>query len=361
MAKSTDAPEPVRPLPSWVPAGWYPDPLGQGKARHWDGKRWTLEYRDSPPPDPVPTSQSEVPAASAPPSAPSGASYGAQQGLRERWSEASKGVQIIVVGVGLIVLIAIIGSIAGGGKNTKTTASSEPTAAAAAAEQKPATPPLALKVDTGDYSLVSSHTTLHGTVTAGATVKVGEQPAHVHGTHWSTTVPLSIGSNAEEVTATMAGHESTSRTVTVTRHHTQAELEAKARATREREQYEQEVNERREREEQKEHEVENASVSRQNALKAAEKYLEISSFSKAGLIEQLSSEAGDKYPEQDAIWGVEHLQGVSWDEQAAKAAKKYLEISSFSCQGLVEQLSSESGDKYTQSQAEYGARQAGIC
>ena len=46
-------PNVVRPLPSWVPAGWYPDPLGQGEARYWDGKRWTLEYRDSPSPNPV--------------------------------------------------------------------------------------------------------------------------------------------------------------------------------------------------------------------------------------------------------------------------------------------------------------------
>lgn len=42
------------PLPSWVPAGWYPDPLG-GVARYWDGNRWTKGYRDGPLPQPVPT------------------------------------------------------------------------------------------------------------------------------------------------------------------------------------------------------------------------------------------------------------------------------------------------------------------
>jgi hypothetical protein len=76
---------------------------------------------------------------------------------------------------------------------------------------------------------------------------------------------------------------------------------------------------------------------------------------------QLSSSAGDKYPEQDAVWAVEHLHGVNWDDQAAKSAKKYLEYTSFSCQGLIEQLSSEAGEKFTLAQAEYGARQAGIC
>ncbi|WP_371860144.1 Ltp family lipoprotein [Halovibrio variabilis] len=33
----------------------------------------------------------------------------------------------------------------------------------------------------------------------------------------------------------------------------------------------------------------------------------------------------------------------------------------FSCQGLIEQLSSSAGEGYTDSQATYGARQAGAC
>src|SRR5271167_814384 len=35
------------PLPSWVPPGWYPDPLGLGAARHWNGTRWSSHYRDA--------------------------------------------------------------------------------------------------------------------------------------------------------------------------------------------------------------------------------------------------------------------------------------------------------------------------
>ena len=49
---------PLWRFPSWVPGGWYPDPLGQGAARYWDGKRWTLEYRDDPPPNPIPANGS---------------------------------------------------------------------------------------------------------------------------------------------------------------------------------------------------------------------------------------------------------------------------------------------------------------
>jgi hypothetical protein len=44
-----------------------------------------------------------------------------------------------------------------------------------------------------------------------------------------------------------------------------------------------------------------------------------------------------------------------------KAAKQYLSTSSFSCQGLIEQLSSEAGDTYTLAEAEYGAKKVGLC
>lgn len=359
MSGGDEVPKAVRPLPTWVPEGWYPDPLGQGEARYWDGKRWTLDYRDSPPPDAVPASPSDVPASSpssvgagnAPP--PAG-----PVGFRDRWRAIPKGGRIAIWVVGVIVLLSVIGALTGGGN--KKTASSEPATAAQASEQKPATPPVAVKLDTGNYGVTSSHTTLHGRTTAGAQVTVEGDPAHVHGTHWSKTVALEIGSNVVNVEATMAGRESSTRTITVVRHHTQAELDAKAQARREREQREKEAQERTERKEREEKEIQDASLSQQNALHEAESYLESSSFSEAGLIEQLSSEAGSKYPVADAEWAVHHLH-VDWNEQAAKEAKSYLESSSFSCEGLVQQLSSEAGSKFTQAQAEYGARQAGIC
>lgn len=36
-------------------------------------------------------------------------------------------------------------------------------------------------------------------------------------------------------------------------------------------------------------------------------------------------------------------------------------MTGFSCNGLVEQLSSDAGDKYTPGQARYGAQAAGAC
>ena len=46
---------------------------------------------------------------------------------------------------------------------------------------------------------------------------------------------------------------------------------------------------------------------------------------------------------------------------AVRSANSYLQLSGFSRQGLIDQLSSEFGDKYTVEQATYGVTQAGIC
>ena len=97
-----------------------------------------------------------------------------------------------------------------------------------------------------------------------------------------------------------------------------------------------------------------------NAVRSAEQYLSMSGFSKAGLIEQLSSDAGEGYSLADAKAAVDSL-SVDWNENAAKSAKQYLDMSGFSCKGLIEQLSSSAGDKYTIAQATYGARAAGAC
>ena len=83
-------------------------------------------------------------------------------------------------------------------------------------------------------------------------------------------------------------------------------------------------------------------------------------FSRNGLINQLSSSAGDGYDVADATAAVDSL-NVDWNTEAVKSAKQYLSMMGFSCRGLINQLSSSSGDKYTVSQATYGAKQAGAC
>jgi hypothetical protein len=97
-----------------------------------------------------------------------------------------------------------------------------------------------------------------------------------------------------------------------------------------------------------------------NAVRSAEQYLAMTGFSRAGLIQQPSSDAGDGYSVADATVAVDSL-SVDWNENAERSARQYLDMTGFSCDGLVEQLSSSAGDRYTVAEATYGARQAGAC
>jgi flagellar biosynthesis GTPase FlhF len=268
----------------------------------------------------------------------------------------------------VFVLLIVIGAAAGGSSNsTKTTS-----VGVGSVAKPPPEPSVALRLNQGSFSQTGSQATLTGTVTPASAVTVDEHPAAVHGTHWHGAVQhLHFGENTIVVSAALTGHQAAEETITVTRHHTQAELEAIAQAKKEREARRREKEEQREREERahkeveerkerEEKEVADATPSQQNALKSAEQYLQTSAFSEAGLIEQLSSEDGSKFPHADAVFAVEHLH-VNWNEQAVKAAEEYLKTSSFSCQGLTEQLSSEDGSKFTAEQAEYAAHKVGLC
>lgn len=97
-----------------------------------------------------------------------------------------------------------------------------------------------------------------------------------------------------------------------------------------------------------------------NAIRAAKQYLNFKGFSRDGLIDQLSSQFGNGFDVADATVAVDSL-NIDWNEQAAKSAKAYLDLMGFSCSGLIQQLSSSAADKFTESQAIYGARKAGAC
>lgn len=90
----------------------------------------------------------------------------------------------------------------------------------------------------------------------------------------------------------------------------------------------------------------------ENALASAKSYLKYSSFSRQGLIEQLEYE---KYSTEAATYAVDNC-GANWNEQAAKKAESYLKYSSFSRQGLIDQLEYEG---FTHEQAVYGVEAVG--
>lgn len=101
------------------------------------------------------------------------------------------------------------------------------------------------------------------------------------------------------------------------------------------------------------------TVAQENAIESAKDYLDMTAFSRKGLIKQLSSEYGDGFSLKDATFAVDHIK-VNWNEQAARAAKSYLEMDSFSRSGLIQQLESPYGEQFTHSQAVYGVDKAGL-
>jgi Host cell surface-exposed lipoprotein len=94
--------------------------------------------------------------------------------------------------------------------------------------------------------------------------------------------------------------------------------------------------------------------SQENAIESAQSYLGMGGFSRKGLIEQLSSSAGEGFPRADAEFAVDHLH-PDWNKEAVKSAKSYLEMGGFSKSSLIEQLSSSAGEGFTPAQAQYAA------
>lgn len=95
------------------------------------------------------------------------------------------------------------------------------------------------------------------------------------------------------------------------------------------------------------------SISQDNARSAGANYLEISAFSRSGLIDQLEYEG---FSTAEATAAVDSL-NPDWNEQAAKAADEFLAVSPFSRSSLIDQLVYGG---FTESQAEYGASTTGL-
>lgn len=93
------------------------------------------------------------------------------------------------------------------------------------------------------------------------------------------------------------------------------------------------------------------SSGQRNAVRSAQQYIDMTAFSRSGLIEQLEYE---DFSTEDATYAVDSL-NVDWNKQAALSAEQYLEMTSFSLSGLIEQLEYEG---FTSAQAAYGANAA---
>ena len=101
------------------------------------------------------------------------------------------------------------------------------------------------------------------------------------------------------------------------------------------------------------------TTGQEQAIGAARDYLDTQGFSKAGLIDQLSSPYGSDFSKADATFAVNYLK-VDWNEQAVRMAKDYLSTQHFSRSGLIEQLSSPYGSQFTRAQAIYAVNKVGL-
>ncbi len=95
------------------------------------------------------------------------------------------------------------------------------------------------------------------------------------------------------------------------------------------------------------------TIGQANARESAASYLQYSSFSRSGLIDQLEFEG---FSTEDATYGVD-AQNADWFAQAVATAERYLDYSSFSRSELIGQLEFEG---FTSEQAVHGANAVGL-
>ena len=93
------------------------------------------------------------------------------------------------------------------------------------------------------------------------------------------------------------------------------------------------------------------TASQRNAIAKAQDYLNYTSFSRSGLIDQLVYEG---FTKTASTFAVDSLK-VDWNEQSYLKAQDYLAYTSFSLPSLIDQLVFEG---FTNAQAKYGATKA---
>lgn len=95
-----------------------------------------------------------------------------------------------------------------------------------------------------------------------------------------------------------------------------------------------------------------ATAEQTAALESAKNYADVMHMSKQGIYRQLTSDAGDKFSEEDAQYAIDHLK-ADYKENALKSAKMYQEDMNMSKDNIYNQLTSSAGDKFTAEEAQY--------
>ena len=71
-----------------------------------------------------------------------------------------------------------------------------------------------------------------------------------------------------------------------------------------------------------------------------------------GLLNQLTSEYGEQFTQEEAQYAVDNL-NADWNENALKSAQSYQDTMGMSASEIYDMLISEYGEEYTAEQAQY--------
>jgi hypothetical protein len=75
-------------------------------------------------------------------------------------------------------------------------------------------------------------------------------------------------------------------------------------------------------------------------------------MSKAGVYDQLVSEAGEQFTVEEAQYAVDNVE-ADWKENALKKAQDYQEMMDMSPEAIRDQLTSDYGEQFTAEEADY--------
>lgn len=95
------------------------------------------------------------------------------------------------------------------------------------------------------------------------------------------------------------------------------------------------------------------STEYQNALTKGLQYANDLHMSKKAVYDQLTSSYGEGFPADAAQYAVDHMTNVDWNANALEKAKQYYHDMSMSKSAVYDQLTSEYGEQFTASQAQY--------
>ncbi|RND57024.1 Host cell surface-exposed lipoprotein [Lacticaseibacillus paracasei] len=87
-------------------------------------------------------------------------------------------------------------------------------------------------------------------------------------------------------------------------------------------------------------------------MNKAKSYADSMHMSKAGIYDQLTSQSGEKFTAEEANYAIENVK-ADWNKNALAKAKTYQKDMDMSPDAVREQLTSENGEKFTADEANY--------